>query len=89
MVSRLNNFLDADGRVKQWPARRSVQLEVIKYIANHFDGGEQYSETELNSRIKDLHTFGDWAIIRRELCDLEYFERDTSSTTYTRTSRTQ
>lgn len=86
MTSRLQNFLDKDGRVEQWPSKRVVQLEVVEYIASHFPSGAQYSEAELNEKIKELHTFGDWAIIRREMCDLGYFVRDRNGTIYTRST---
>lgn len=87
MKSYLKNFLDEEGRVKQWPAKRFAQLEVIEYIANKFPEGSQFSEAELNEEIKKLHTFGDWAILRREMCDLGYFERDRNGTAYLRVMR--
>lgn len=87
MKSNLKNFLDADGRVKQWPSKRGVQLEAIGYIANTFAEGTQYTEAELNEKIKALHTFGDWAIIRREMVDTGYFSRDTNGIAYVRTAK--
>lgn len=51
MKSYLKNFLDEEGRVKQWPAKRVAQLEVIEYIANKFPEGSQFSEAELNEEI--------------------------------------
>lgn len=85
--SRLKNFLDEDGRVKQWPAKRVSQVEVIGYIARKFVAGSDFTEKEINEEIKKLHTFGDWAIIRRELCEMGYFSRDRNGTTYTRTTK--
>jgi hypothetical protein len=85
MVSTLDNFLDEHNRLAQWPSKRSVQLEAIRHIANQFLEGSKYSEAELNEEIKRLHTFGDWAIIRREMCDLGYFDRDRNGIVYTRT----
>lgn len=52
MTSRLQNFLDENGRVTQWPSKRIVQLEVVEYIASHFPDGSQYSEGQLNEEIK-------------------------------------
>jgi hypothetical protein len=88
MKSHLKNFLDDRGRVKQWPSKRAAQIKVIEYIANHFPKGSKFSESELNEEIKQLHTFGDWAILRREMCDLGYFDRDKSGITYLRTVKT-
>lgn len=87
MASRLQNFLDENGRVTQWPSKRVVQLEVVEYIASHFPDGSQYNEGQLNEKIKGLHTFGDWAIIRREMCDLGYFTRDKNGVIYTRVEK--
>ncbi len=87
MKSYLANFLDTSSCVKQWPAKRAAQLEVIEYIAGKFATGTKYSEAELNEVIKIWHTFGDWAIIRREMCDSGYFDRDKNSTVYFRTAK--
>jgi hypothetical protein len=87
MSGKLKNFLD-DGKVRQWPAKRAMQVEVIQYIANKFLPGSHYSEPELNDEIKKLHTFGDWAILRREMCELGYFDRDKNGTVYDRTTKT-
>ncbi len=87
MKSQLKNFLDSDGRVKQWPSKRAAQLEVIEYIAGKFPEGTRCNEAELNEEIKKLHTFGDWAILRREMCDMGYFDRDRNGTVYLRTAK--
>lgn len=86
-MNNLKNFIDDAGRVKQWPAKRATQLEVVGYIASKFPEGAKFSEAELNEEIKELHTFGDWAILRREMCDLGYFNRDQNGTIYLRTSK--
>lgn len=87
MKNSLNNFLDNEGRVKQWPSKRAAQIEVIEYIASKFPEGSQYTEPALNDEIKKWHTFGDWAILRREMCDLGYFDRQKDGTSYQRTAK--
>ncbi|MEI6228456.1 MAG: DUF2087 domain-containing protein [Candidatus Saccharibacteria bacterium] len=87
MNCSLCSFLDSNGLIKQWPSKRANQLEVIKYLAGKFPVGSTYSDKEINQKLKDLHTFGDWAILRRELCDLGYFERDRNGTIYIRVER--
>ena len=87
MADLLTRFLDNNGRVKQWPSKRAMQLEVIAYLANKFPQNTIYSEAEVNEILKRLHTFGDWAILRRELCDLGYLDRDINGTEYKRTQK--
>ena len=87
MSSRLENFLDELGRVKQWPSKRGVQIELIRYIANKFADGSKYTESEINNELKKLHTFQDWALLRRELCVLGYFSRDINGHAYVRTDK--
>ena len=87
MKDYLHNFLDDSGRVKQWPSKRAAQIEVTEHIARQFPRGSKFSETELNEKIKQLHTFGDWAMLRREMCDLGYFNRDRDGIVYIRTAK--
>ena len=87
MSVRLRNFLNNDGQLTKWPSKRAAQQEVIAYIASHFSTDAQFSEAELNAEIKKLHTFGDWAILRREMCELGYFDRDKEGSVYIRTPK--
>lgn len=87
MAGLLNRFLDQNGLVTQWPSKRAMQLEVISYLANKFPSDTTYTESEVNEILKRLHTFGDWAILRRELCDLGYFDRDKNGIQYKRTRK--
>ena len=87
MSSKLNNFLDENGRVKQWPSKRGVQIEVAALVASKFSIGSTYSEAEVNDIIKEHHTFGDWAIIRREMFELGFFDRVINGSVYTRTTK--
>lgn len=83
----LNNFLDDHGRVKQWPSKRAVQIEVVAYLAGKFNAETSYSESEVNDVIKKHHTFDDWAILRREMVELGFFDRDISGSIYVRTAK--
>lgn len=87
MKKYLKNFLDEEGWIKQWPPKRAAQLEVIEFIASKFPHGSEFSEAGLNAEIKKMHTFGDWAILRREMCDAGYFVRDKNGTVYQRTMK--
>lgn len=78
----LRPFVDDDGRLRQWPARYKVQRMATDYLAARFDAGREYSEREVNERLLDLHTFGDWALLRRLLCDWRYMDREPDGTRY-------
>lgn len=86
-MSKLINLLDGDGLLEHWPSKRSVQLEALEYIANKIDKGAQFTEAEINVKLKSLHTFGDWAILRRELCETGYLKRDKNGYCYERTDK--
>jgi len=78
----LRPFVDDDGRLRQWPARYKVQRMATDYLAARFQPGREYSEREMNERLLDLHTFGDWALLRRLLCDWRYMDREPDGTRY-------
>jgi hypothetical protein len=84
MKSSLENFMDDNGRVKQWPAKFSVQELVLQYLCTKFENNKVYAENEINSVLKQWHTFGDWAILRRALVDSDYLKRNRDGTEYRR-----
>jgi len=71
----LRNFTDKQGRITTWPAKPFKQLRVLKYLATRFVLGKRYSETEMNELLNEYHTFGDPALLRRELIIRNLFHR--------------
>lgn len=67
--NELVNFLDSGGRLVRYPAKRRYKLLSLFYLASKFDSGRTYTEKEVNEILKDWHTFGDWAMLRRDLYD--------------------
>lgn len=65
----LGKYLDNQGRVKDWPSTKfkEAQMAVRKYLASKFEVGQQYTEKEVNALLNQWATFGDWALLRREL----------------------
>ena len=63
----VRRFLDDEGRVVSWPARRAARLDVLHYLADRLDSEVGYSEREITAIIEAAHTFGDAALLRREL----------------------
>ena len=82
MPRPLRPFLDDEGRIVQWPTRQKVQRMAAALLVRRFEAGRHYSETEVNARLMDGHTFGDWALLRRVLCDWRYLDRESDGSRY-------
>jgi hypothetical protein len=78
----LKNHLDVDGRLKWWPSKRSKQLLALDYFSSKFEPGKSYSESEVNALLNQWHTFGDPALLRRELFDDGQLNRQLDGTEY-------
>lgn len=83
----LKNFVDAAGRLKQWPTKQKLQLLAIPALAAAIPAGRRFTERELNELLNQYHTFNDPAILRRLLCDLGYLARERDGSAYWRTER--
>ena len=70
----LRSFFDADGRLVTVPARRGKRLVVLDHLAQRFEPGERYSETEVNNRLREVHD--DVAVLRRHLVDEGFLSRE-------------
>ena len=79
---KLARYLDAEGRLKGWPARRSDQLDALRYLVARLPDGVEWTERELNELLKALHTFGDWALLRRDLYDARLIDRSPDGRRY-------
>jgi len=75
-------FLDDDGRLVQWPTKHKDKLLVLAYLSTKFSLGASYTEQEVNDLLKQWHTFGDWPLLRRELFDRGFFDRNLDGTDY-------
>lgn len=78
----LRNFLDDSGRLKQYPARRKLQIMSLCYLAQRFEPDRRYTEKEVNELLKQWHTFGDWCMLRRDLYDRRFLGRDADGSCY-------
>lgn len=84
----LKNHLDDQGRLTEWPSPRNkkgLQKVALEYLASKFEMNTTYTEKEVNAILKNWHTFGDHAILRRELYDKCYFDRKNDGSQYWRT----
>ncbi len=88
-IQEIRNFIDHEGRLSQWPAKRSLQLVALDYLSTKFESGKVYSESEVNTLLNQWHTFGDAALLRRELYENGHLNRMNDGTEYWPTPRTK
>ncbi|MTI69255.1 MAG: DUF2087 domain-containing protein [Firmicutes bacterium] len=81
-MGRLENFLDEKERVKQWPAKHSLKIEVVKYIASKFEEDIVYTEKEVNEIINQWHTYGDYFMLRRAMIEYKLMDRKKDGSKY-------
>lgn len=75
-------FLDTHGKIKQLPSKKKLRYLVLSYLANKFVNDKDYTEKEVNSIIKDWHTFNDYFILRRELVEYKFIRRTRDGSRY-------
>lgn len=82
----LKGFLDKDSKLKSWPSRkhREKQLLALEFLAAKFEMGREYSEKEINEILNQNHTFGDPAMLRRELFMKKLLDRTLDGSRYWR-----
>lgn len=78
----LRNFLDTDGKLTAFPAKRKLKIYCLFYLAGKFEAGWEYTEREINEFLLDWHTFADPATLRRELYDYHFLDRSRDGKIY-------
>lgn len=75
---------DATGRLQRWPSKRADQLLVLWVVWSYLPSDVQLSEPEVSSMLRDWHDYEDYALLRRELCDLDMMRRTPNGRIYRR-----
>ena len=78
----LRNFLDAEGKLTAFPAKRKMKLFALLYLAQKIPADADFSEREINDILLDWHTFADPATLRRELYDYRFLDRSRDGKAY-------
>jgi len=81
-LSESKNFLDGEGRLKSYPAKRKFKILSLFYLASKFEKGKIYSVKEVNQILNNWHTFEDWAMLRRDLYDKFFIGREADGSAY-------
>ena len=78
----LRNFLNTDGKLVSFPAKRKMKLYSLLYLVQKIPADTDLSEREINDILLDWHTFADPATLRRELYDYRFLDRSRDGKTY-------
>ena len=70
----LANFFTDDGRLHTIPSKRSKLLVVLDQLAQRFEPGRVYPESEVNDLLARAHP--DVAALRRYLVDDQFLSRE-------------
>ncbi len=82
LEAKLRSFLDAQGRLTGFPAKRKTRMYALLYLARRFEADRVYTEREVNELLHRWHTFGDPATLRRELFDARFLDRSPDGREY-------
>ena len=72
----LSSIISPDGIVLRWPRKKEEKQAVLDYLITKFEAGVEYKEIQVNMILKKWHSFGDHALLRRELYDNFYMDRN-------------
>lgn len=70
----LRNFLDANGKLMAFPAKRKMKLYALLYLSQKIPADTDFTEREINDILLDWHSFADSATLRRELYDYHFLD---------------
>jgi hypothetical protein len=85
----LKSHFDDEGRLRLWPAKRFLQILVLNYLASKLETDRVYTEKEINALLNQWHTFGDPAVLRRELHERGLLNRSKDGSEYWYTPKTR
>jgi len=78
----LRSFLDGEGKLHSYPVKYKKQVFASFYLASKFEPGVRYTEKEVNRILNEWHTFEDWAMLRRDLYDRRFLDREPDGSCY-------
>ena len=78
----LKNFLDEEGKLRQFPKKHKLRIAVYYHLASKFEMGRKYSEKEVNRILNKHHSFNDNCMLRRELYNRRFLNRKRDGSEY-------
>ena len=80
-MNELQGYLEK-GKLTALPSKKKKKIFALVWLAEHIPSDRTYSEKEFNELLKQLHTFGDPATLRRELYDYYLINRSQNGNEY-------
>ena len=80
-VNELKGCLER-GKLTILPSKRKKRLMALVWLSEHIPPEREYSEKEFNDLLRELHTFEDPALLRRELYDFGLISRSPEGSGY-------
>jgi len=87
LVQDLSRYFDSDGRLVSWPAKATFKTMCLWVLWSKLPANRTLAERELNAKIQGAHAFGDYPLLRRELCDQGLMRRTPDGREYRRVER--
>lgn len=78
----LRNFMDANGKLTAFPAKRKMKLYALLYLAQKIPADTDFTEREINDILLSWHSFADPATLRRELYEYHFLDRSRDGKIY-------
>jgi hypothetical protein len=78
----LQNFLDGEGSIKQFPAQRKKFEVLVRHALKAFEPGVRYTEKEVNEILARYNE--DTAYLRRSMVEMKLMAREPSGSAYWR-----
>lgn len=70
----LRRFVSAEGRIMAIPSKHSKRLELLDWLAQDFEPGVRYHESEVDVRLRRRHD--DYPALRRYLVESGFLTRE-------------
>jgi hypothetical protein len=86
-VNRLARLFDAKGILANWPSKASLREICVWVLWSRLPAKLSMTEDQFNRHIRANHSFGDHALLRRQLCDLGLVSRTADGRDYRRVER--
>lgn len=81
-VGRTLRLFNSEGLMIRWPTKRSQQELCLWYLWSKIPRDRLFSEREISAFLDTLHTFGDAALLRRDMADLGMMRRNRDGSDY-------
>lgn len=84
LVEKVSRHFDAEGLLLRWPARIKQVNLCLWVLWSRLPAGAVFSDAEISDLLRDWHSFGDHAVLRRALVDARLVDRTVDGREYQR-----